>query len=221
MPAQRFAPFALRLALACASCVAAAPAVAAEGAPLPPFSPGDTVICADAARAAERKRGFPLAVLRAIGIAESGRWHDAGRATIAWPWTVTAGGEGRFFTTKAAAIAHVRSLRRNRVRNIDVGCMQVNLMYHPGAFESLEAAFDPGRNAAYAGQFLARLYDGSRSWSRAVALYHSASRGRGRAYWRRVKKLWNAERSRLFEHARQSRIRASRARLAARNLRAR
>ncbi len=172
--------------------------------------------CADAARAAERERGFPLAVLRAVALAESGRRGDARRAIIAWPWTVTAGADGRFFATKAAAIDHVRALRRDGVRNIDVGCMQINLMHHPRAFATLDEAFDPGRNAAYAGDFLARLFDRSRSWSRAVAFYHSSDAGRGGAYWRRVEDHWNAERARLFEQARQSRIQAFRARRAAR-----
>ena len=99
--------------------------------------------------------------------------------------------------------------------------MQINLMHHPHAFEGLEEAFDPGRNAAYAADFLARLYDRSRSWSRAVAFYHSGSPSKGRAYWHRVEKLWNAERSRLFKQARQTRIRAFRARRAARLARAR
>ncbi len=35
--------------------------------------------------------------------------------------------------------------------------MQVNLGYHPEAFASLEAAFDPRRNVAYATRFLLEL----------------------------------------------------------------
>ena len=33
------------------------------------------------------------------------------------------------------------------VRQVDVGCMQINLQSHPHAFASLEDAFDPGSNA--------------------------------------------------------------------------
>ena len=181
MSALGLLPYALRLALACASCLVTAAAVASEMAPEPPNSSGDSVACADAARAVERTRGFPLAVLRAVAIAESGRWQGERRARIAWPWTVTAEGDGRYFATKAAAIGHVRALRRDGVRSIDVGCMQINLMHHPRAFGSLDEAFDPGLNAAYAGDFLARLYDRSRSWSRAVAFYHSGRSGQGPA----------------------------------------
>ena len=212
MSVPAFHPYVLRIGLACALCVVTAAAVAGTKASETRTPPGDLVACADAARAAERARKFPLAVLRAIALAESGRWQGTGQANIAWPWTVTAGGDGKYFATKSAAIAHVRALRRDGVRNIDVGCMQINLMHHPGAFESLEQAFDPSHNAAYAATFLARLYDSSRSWSRALAFYHSATPDKGRAYRRRVEKLWNAERARLFEQARRSRIRAFRSR---------
>ena len=221
MPALGIPAFVFRLTLACVSCIVTAASVAGKGALQLSITPGDTVACADAARTAERERKFPLAVLRAVALAESGRWQGKGRARIAWPWTVTAGGDGRYFPTKAAAITHVRALRRDGVRNIDVGCMQINLMHHPRAFEGLEEAFDPRRNAAYAADFLARLYDSSRSWSRAVAFYHSGSPGKGGAYWRRVEKLWNAERTRLFEQARQMRIQAFRARRGAGLARAR
>ncbi len=220
MSALELLPFAFRLALAGASCLVSAAAVASEPAPEPAKSPGDAVACADAARAVERARAFPLAVLRAVAIAESGRWRGGRQgeqqARIAWPWTVTAEGEGRYFATKAAAIGHVRALRRDGVRSIDVGCMQINLMHHPGAFASLDEAFDPGLNVAYAGDFLTRLYESSRSWSRAVAFYHSGTPGKGLAYWRRVEKLWNAERARLFDQARRARIQGFRERRAAR-----
>ena len=53
----------------------------------------------------------------------------------------------------------VRKLQRRGVRNIDVGCMQVNLRYHPKAFKSLGQAFDPRANAAYAAGFLRKLRD--------------------------------------------------------------
>ncbi len=221
MSAPIFLSLTLRLAIAGASCVVTAAALGGNKPAPPTVTPGDAVLCADAARTTERARGFPLGVMRAVAIAESGRPVNKGQARIAWPWTVTAGGSGRYFATKAAAIAHVRALRRDGVRSIDVGCMQINLRYHPRAFESLDKAFDPERNAAYAGDFLARLHEKSRSWSRALAFYHSGDPVKGSRYRRRVEKLWNSERERLFEQARQSRILAFRARRAARLARSR
>jgi len=72
------------------------------------------------------------------------------------------------------AIATVRALQASGVRSIDVGCMQVNLMYHPSAFASLDEAFDPGANAQYAARFLNALYRASGSWVQATAAYPAA-----------------------------------------------
>jgi hypothetical protein len=69
--------------------------------------------------------------MQAISLAESGRWDKSSRSHFAWPWTVMAHGKGRFFPSKAAAIAAVRRLQADGLKNIDVGSMQVNLKYHP------------------------------------------------------------------------------------------
>ena len=61
-------------------------------------------------------------------------------------------GEGRYYPKKAAAIAAAKSLQAEGVRNIDVDCMQINLMHHKKAFPSIEAAFDPAINVAYGGE---------------------------------------------------------------------
>ncbi|HJO71542.1 MAG: hypothetical protein QF450_07035 [Rhodospirillales bacterium] len=62
----------------------------------------------------------------------------------------------------------MRRLSARGVRNIDVGCMQVNLLYHKDAFATLEEAFEPASNAAYAARFLKDLYATSGSWSAAA-----------------------------------------------------
>ena len=163
-------------------------------------------ICARAAAEAEAAVGVPAQLLSAIAVAESGRYHAEGGETIAWPWTVYALGKGRYLPSKAAAIAEVQRLRAAGVRNIDVGCMQVNLRYHPQAFASLEEAFDPARNARYASRYLARLYSDSRSWSLAVAGYHSKTDRLGRPYRARVFRLWEDERRRVARAVREERI---------------
>ncbi len=80
--------------------------------------------CARRTAQAERAHGLPNHLLNAISKVESGRWHAPSGAILAWPWTVTAGGKGRFLPSKKAAIAEVEHLRARGVRNIDVGCMQ-------------------------------------------------------------------------------------------------
>ncbi|MGE0256250.1 MAG: transglycosylase SLT domain-containing protein [Alphaproteobacteria bacterium] len=147
--------------------------------------------CAGAIEAAERRHAIPRRLLAAVALAESGRWDEERAATVAWPWTVMAEGVGKFFPSRDAAIVHVLALRARGVRNIDVGCMQVNLMHHPNAFPSLEAAFDPASNADYAGRFLASLNAEERSWPQAVAHYHSRTRALAQPYRAKVLGLWS------------------------------
>ena len=157
-----------------------------------PQNPAD--LCIGAVAKQEAAHGIPRHLLRAISIAESGRWLRSRKATLAWPWTVTSGGKGTYYKSKSAAIRAVRKLQRRGVRNIDIGCMQVNLRYHPKAFKSLGQAFDPQTNAAYAASFLRKLRDDKRSWSQAVKRYHSATRSLNRPYYAKVYKIWRGER---------------------------
>jgi hypothetical protein len=163
-------------------------------APLPP-QPGVNASgqCRPAIEAAERRHGIPAHLLAAIGRVESGRRDPVSGSWNPWPWTINAEGEGAFFETRAQAIAAVRDLQARGVRSIDVGCMQINLLHHPDAFASPEQAFDPTANAEYAAGFLERLYAQSGSWTRAAALYHSATPEVGAAYQRRVMAVWPEE----------------------------
>lgn len=143
--------------------------------------------CRLATAVQEQKATMPENLLTAISLVESGRWDEASRARIAWPWTVMAEGRGRYLPSKQAAIAEVRQLQARGVRNIDVGCMQINLHWHGDAFDSLEEAFDPRANAAYAADFLARLYDETRDWDVAAAYYHSRTPERAEYYSGKVR----------------------------------
>ena len=127
--------------------------------------------------------------MQSIGIMESGRRDGAG-VLSAYPWTINAEGVGSYYATKAEAIAAVNALRARGVRSIDVGCMQVNLMYHASAFASLEEAFDPAANAAYAAKFLLRLMAQTGSWPAATAGYHSLTPEIGGDYARKVLAIW-------------------------------
>jgi len=200
------------LALLIAVAAGAAPALANESA-------ADKAICAQAIAVAEREERVPLRLLRAVSLAESGRWDTEQRASFAWPWTVTSGGPGQFFPDKASAIAYVRKLQAKGVKNIDVGCMQVNLMHHGVAFADLEEAFDPIHNALYAAAFLKELRMERRSWSGAVATYHSSDPARGNAYSDKVFALWQNENQREFKAAlaaRQALYESRRAQIASR-----
>ena len=175
-------------------------ASAATSLPIPEFRH----VCQRATQQAEASRALPQDLLTAISFAESGQWDAQEQAIIAWPWTVTSGGEGHFFPDKQTAIAFVRDLQRQGVRNIDVGCLQVNLHYHPDAFANLEEAFDPNANARYAATFLGKLHHDNKSWSEAVRRYHSADPSRGGLYRERVLNFWHKKQRTSAEVYRQS-----------------
>jgi hypothetical protein len=151
-------------------------------------------LCRSEARLLEQAADLPDHLLSAIARVESGRWHKDSGEIFSWPWTVMAEGRGRYLPTKQAAVAEVETLRARGVRNIDVGCMQINLMYHGEAFQSLDEAFDPMSNIAYAAAFLSDLKNESRSWTKAIGRYHSRHQRRGMKYRLKVLSAWREER---------------------------
>ena len=148
-------------------------------------------ICPNAVHKAERASDIPPHLLNAIARAETGRWNSQRQANIAWPWTVTAQGKGQFFDTKDEAIAETELLLTKGIRNIDVGCMQINLMYHSDAFESLKSAFDPFTNAQYGAYYLRVKYNRTKDWLEAAAHYHSTTPTLSERYKAKITHLWS------------------------------
>jgi hypothetical protein len=148
--------------------------------------------CHTAARAAEFRFGLPPGILLAIGRVESGRPDERTHRLEPWPWTVQALGKGLYFETKAEAIIWVKDAEAKGITSIDTGCLQVNLFYHPDAFASLDAAFDPQVNADYAGRFLRQLYAETGDWRRATGLYHSRTATFAVPYQERVGRALDA-----------------------------
>jgi Transglycosylase SLT domain len=190
---------AIRAGCLAAALLIAVPAAALAGASgLPAVGDNPWTMCAKATNRVERQEGIPRQLLRAISKAESGRLHKAKQIVMAWPWTVMAEGRGRYLETKAEAVAEVEGLRARGVKNIDVGCMQVNLKYHPRAFASLEDAFDPLTNVRYAASFLTSLAAEQGSWAKAAAYYHSQNPERYRVYRSKVREIWATEREKYL-----------------------
>ena len=157
---------------------------AARPAPVDAGRPGD--LCQQAIAGYAPATRLPSNLLTAIGRVESGRFDPRDGNVKAWPWSINAEGRGYVFNTKAEAIAAVLDLRARNVQSVDVGCMQVNLMYHPAAFASLEEAFDPAANVRYAAKFLGQLFAESGDWNIAAAHYHSKTPDLALAYQRKV-----------------------------------
>lgn len=156
----------------------------------PPSSFAATT-CGPAIADAQRAGRLPAGLLNAVAMVESGRVDPRSGTVQPWPWTINVAGQGYFFPTKALAVATVADLQALGVQSIDVGCMQINLMYHPAAFRSLDQAFDPQANARYAARFLTLLYDHSGDWTQAVAAYHSQTPTLGASYRTRVLAHWH------------------------------
>jgi len=136
--------------------------------------------CVSAILAAQSRYGIPGNLLMGIGLQEAGI--ARGEQMTVWPWSVNAEGEGRFLSGAAEAIAWVRTRQGEGDELIDVGCMQINLRWHPDAFASLEEAFDPARNVDYAARYLLRMRERTGDWRSAVGRYHSADPDRAARY---------------------------------------
>ena len=146
--------------------------------------------CHAATRSHERASAIPNDLLTSIALAETGRWDAEKKEMFAWPWTVTSGGSGTYYPTQQEAIEAVQKLQSRGVTNIDVGCMQINLQYHPNAFASLDQAFNPGTNVGYAKNFLLGLHKSTGSWIQAAANYHSANPQLNLNYRTKVLRIW-------------------------------
>lgn len=139
--------------------------------------------CSQAARSAELRNGLPAGLLTAIGHVESGGW--------GWSVNGNDGSPGRRFASAEDALRYTEELLGSGVRTIDLGCFQVDLRYHPEAFQRWQDGFDGDANADAAAGILTRLHAQTGDWPRAVALYHSADPQRGQSYLQAVMAAWS------------------------------
>ena len=128
---------------------------------------------------------MPKDLLLSVALTESGKKVISGEF-ISWPWTVNIKGKGKFFKTKKDAVTFVRSHTKKGLRNIDLGCMQVNYMYHPDAFKTFNEAFDPDKNVKWAAIMLNTLYKKFGTWKEAVGYYHSYRNSKRKKYSAKV-----------------------------------
>ncbi len=158
---------------------------------LPALADSGQITCAQAGAAAEQAGALPANMLVSIGMVESGRADPLTGRVTPWPWTVNVDGAGHYFASKQDAVEFTRLAESSGAQDVDVGCFQISLQYHPDAFTSLDNAFDPAANAAYAAGFLHQLKAQTGSWNTAIADYHSAVPDLGLPYQRRVLAAWH------------------------------
>lgn len=153
----------------------------------------DSDLCLDEIAKQEARYGMPAGILKAIARVESSG-SPYGEITKPWPWTLNVGGAPHYYASKAAALTALTSFRAQSDVNIDVGCMQISLQYHPNAFADLATALDPVANVDYGALFLSALKDKSGDWMQAVGDYHSTTPGFGDTYRNLVQVAWTGGR---------------------------
>lgn len=139
----------------------------------------------------DRHAWLPEGLLRSMALVESGYVEPGGKSAVPWPWAINSPAGSFYLESKAEAVSKVEDLKADGVTNIDVGCLQVNLHYHPNAFASLDEAFEPTTNVAYAAGFLTALKAEGASVFGAVGRYHSRTPVLGVMYARKVFARWD------------------------------
>ena len=128
----------------------------------------------------EAKYGIPKNLLAAIARVESGKS----------PWAVNARGRSHRFPSKEKALKFIQDLKKQGVKNINVGYMQINLQSHGRKFKKTEDVLTPYHNIAYAAKLLQHLHKRYGSWEAAIRYYHSGSSVHNLPYQRKVFQAW-------------------------------
>jgi hypothetical protein len=137
----------------------------------------------------EKKYQIPRDTLHSISLQETGKSHPEHKKMIVWPWTVNSEGRAFYFDTKADAAYFVKTELKKGKKNMDLGCMQINWMYHGHNFRSVEHAFEPRINVHFSAIFLKKKFEQTGNWHKAIAHYHSATPKLGEKYSQSVFKI--------------------------------
>ena len=132
-----------------------------------PVRAGEANVCEREMSLAAKRYGVPLAVLYAVGLAETGRWGSL------QPLALNVDGPSFFAASLSEALRLFDEAQKRGARLIDVGCMQINHYFHGRHFRSVAAMFHPHENVDYAARFLRELRTREGSWTLAAARYHA------------------------------------------------
>jgi soluble lytic murein transglycosylase-like protein len=141
-------------------------------------------VCIDAIDRVAATSPVPREILYSVALVESG--HTVGAVYLPWPWTINEAGNASRFESGALAVAHVRDRISAGVRNIDIGCLQINYHWHGQEFASIDEMFDPLRNVSYGARYLETLYRQNGDWEMAIGAYHSGQPDRAARYAEKV-----------------------------------
>lgn len=147
-------------------------------------------ICDEIARNVEIESGLPQNILTSISLVEAGRRYNDGTVS-SWPWSLNHAGKSLFFDDKLAALKYLKNNINAKFKNIDVGCMQINVKWHQTHFASFSAMIDPRQNIEYAALFLTKLKEEHGSWKKAIKHYHSSTPKLNITYYAKVQEAWS------------------------------
>jgi len=131
----------------------------------------DMRLCDQSIETVAKSTFVPKSVLLKIARLESGR--RVQDQMVSWPWTLNNSGAGYFFSSKSGASEKLQKLMAAGKKNIDVGCMQLNIRWHARYFNSTSAMLSPFENVSYAAKYLEQLYRETGSWEKTIKYYHS------------------------------------------------
>jgi hypothetical protein len=154
-----------------------------------PSLAGDKNVCEEIAHEVEISNKLPKNILASISLVESGRKDEAGLVKP-WPWSLNHAGKSVFFASKAETLQYLKKNITPNFKNIDVGCMQVNVRWHRENFDTLDSMIDPRKNIEYAALFLSTLKSDHGSWEQAIKHYHSSTPKLNVKYYAKVKQVW-------------------------------
>ena len=137
----------------------------------------------------ERIYNLPNNLLTSIALVESGIKKKQNHYT-SWPWTLNVSGKSFYFDHRNELLDFL-ALNFTPKKSIDVGCMQINTIYHLKNFNNLDELVDPEKNVKYAAIFLSGLYKKYKSWNEAISRYHSSIPENKKRYLNKVQTFWN------------------------------
>lgn len=148
---------------------------------------GQSQLCERAAQAASRLYNVPLDILFGITLIETGRTRES--SLKPWPWALNVAGQGYWMQNKKAALERADQAISQGSLSFDIGCFQLNYLWHSENFSSLEQMIEPQLNANYAARFLSQLHAEFGNWDQAVAAYHSRTPDIGQRYLEKFNRI--------------------------------
>ena len=133
-----------------------------------------------------KKYRIPPGLLYSIAMVESQLLVAQGTVRP-WPWTLNTSGKAHRFGTSTETVEAIKKLRNSGVRNIDVGLMQVNMIYHGHRFNSYSEHVNPYTNIDVAATILVAEKIECGDWWCAVGRYHSRKKVNSERYINKVR----------------------------------